>query len=641
MYLRASREVIAAQREVVLRHLAAPAGRDAAARSVPAPRPVLPGETLPAPNAAQDAARDTAQDAAREGAQDASDDAPEERPAADGRRDVHAAAGAVIRARTGDDRENAPAEPRPTVPEPAAPQPAAPETTVPPEVTVPPEMAVPPEVTVPPPARPSAHVGAADLSGRRPAPRVSRQIPRIVELEALPAPPESGTGFAGRRFLIVDDACGVALELADLLERHGAQVRVPSDVDGPCDGLVHLAALRPGAAPVLPQAFAGVRQALAGGLRWLVFASGAGGTFGHRFGGGAVGDPGPGAGLAGLARTIAREYPEMLVRALDVDTKDTPRAIAQRILAELLTADAPVVVGHEGGRRNALDLIPAGPPGGGAAAGPDLGPDGVVLLTGGARGATARVALEFARTSGCHVELVGRTPEPEGEPEFPGAEDEAGLRRALVAHGEEQPAEIEATVRRLLAEREIRRTLTALSGHAASVRYHAADVRKPAAVRAVLDDVYRRHRRLDGVVHGAGLAGDRLVRDTSPESFARVYRTKVDGAAALVQAVRPGLGFFVVLGGLAGEHGDRGQAGCAAAGDACGTLAHVWRRRLRGRVLVAEWGPWADGAVPPERAREHARHGVGPIDPDAGAAALLREIAHGDETRVVLTGTLR
>lgn len=606
-YLRASREVIAAQREVVLRHLAAPAGRDTAARSVPAPRPVLPGETLPDHGAAEDA--------------------PQERPAAGGDRDVHAAAGAVIRARTGADRADADAGPRAAVPEPAVPEPAEPE----------PET----EMTVPPPARSSAHVGAADLSGSRPAPRVSRQIPRIVELEALPAPPESGTGFAGRRFLIVDDACGVALELADLLERHGAQVRVPSDVDGPCDGLVHLAALRPGAGGVLPQAFGGVRRALAGGLRWLVFAGGAGGTFGQRFGGGAVGDPGPGAGLAGLARTIAREYPEVLVRALDVDTKDTPRAIAQRILAELLTAEAPVVVGHEGGRRNALDLIPAGPPGAGAAGAPDLGPDGVVLLTGGARGATARVALEFARTSGCHIELVGRTPEPAGEPEFPGAEDEAGLRRALVAHGEEQPAEIEATVRRLLAEREIRRTLADLGGHAASVRYHAADVRRPGAVRAVVDDVYRRHRRLDGVVHGAGLAGDRLVRDTSPEAFARVYRTKVDGAAALVQAVRPGLGFFVVLCGIAGAHGDPGQAGCAAAGDACGTLAHVWRRRLRGRVLVAEWGPWAGGAVPPERAREYARHGVGPIDPDAGAAALLREIAHGDETRVVLTGTLR
>ncbi|NDU77262.1 SDR family NAD(P)-dependent oxidoreductase, partial [Actinomadura sp. DSM 109109] len=517
----------------------------------------------------------------------------------------------------------------PVAAEPAALEPAVPKPAVPHTTVLESAVSVPaaPRPAVPRPAAPESGIPAtagrfARPPARRAAPRVARWVPRVVELDALPVPPETGTEFAGRRFLVVDDACGVAVELADLLERHGARVRVPADADGTCDGLVHLAALRPGAARVLPEAFEGVRRALAGGARWLVFASGAGGTFGHRFDGGAIGDPGPGAGLAGLARTIAQEYPEAHVRAVDVDTKDTPRAIAQRFLAELLAAGGPVVVGHEGGRRSGLDLVPAGPIGGDAQSAPDLGPDGVVLLTGGARGVTARIALEFARTSGCHIELVGRTPEPAGEPEFPGVEDEAGLRRALVAQGEEQPAEIEAEVRRLLAEREIRRTLAALGEHAASVRYHAADVRRPGAVRAVVEDVYRRHGRLDGVVHGAGLVEDRLIRDTSPESFARAYRTKVDGAAALVRAVRPDLGFLAVLGGVAGEDGDRGRAGSAAAGDACGTLAHVWRRRLRGRVLVADRGPW-------------------PGDPGAAAAALLREIAHGDEARVVLAGAVR
>ncbi|WP_141583419.1 type I polyketide synthase [Actinomadura sp. WMMA1423] len=693
-YLRASREVIAAQREVVLRHLAAPAGRDAAPRSVPAPRPVLPGEMLPTRPDGEE---------------------PSERPGSGERatgaaRDVHAAARAVVSARTGADHQDAPAEPpRPVVPKPAVREPAVREPVVrepavrepvarEPAVREPmvrepvvrepvvrepvvrepvvrepvvreavvreaavcePALQEPVvrEAVVPRPARGEARVRTPELPGVRPVPRMVRQVPRVVQLDALPVPPDSGTAFEGRTFLVVDDGCGVALELAGLLERHGARARPARDVDGPCDGLVHLGALRPGAAGVLPQAFEGVRQALDGGLRWLVLASGAGGTFGHRFGGGAIGDPVPGAGLRGLARTVALEYPETLVRALDVDTRETPRAIAQRILAELLAAEAPVVVGHEGGLRNGLEMVPAEPPAGDPAGALRLGPDGVVLLTGGARGITARVALEFARTSGCHVELVGRTPEPAGAPEFPCAEDEAALRRALVAQGEERPAEIEATVRRILAERGIRRTLAALREHAASVRYHAADVRDPAAVRAVVDDVYRRHRRLDGVVHGAGLVEDRLIRDKTPESFARVYRTKVDGAAALAQAVRPELGFFVVFGGIAGVHGRAGQADRAAAGDACGTLAHAWRTRLRGRVLVVDWGPWAGASMGPatgpgvggvvgsrastERAREYARRGIGPIDPDTGAAALLREIALGDETRVVLTGAVR
>ncbi|TDD74600.1 SDR family NAD(P)-dependent oxidoreductase [Actinomadura darangshiensis] len=662
-YLRTSREIIAAQREVVLRHLAAPA---AAPRPVPAPRPVLPGESLPVaepaakiPEAAKVSEAAKVPEAVK---------VPEGEPV----RDAHATVRAVISARTGypetmlEDGLNLEADlsidsikrtvivgelaDRAGV---AAPDHLSGATTIgeiaawleghagtPPE---PPRPAVP-RPAVPQAAQPSAHVATTALSGAAPGPpprpgEVVRQVVRFVDLDPLPVPPESGTVFAGRRFLIVDDGCGVALELADMLERHGAQARTPLDVDGPCDGLVHLAALRPGAASVLPRAFEDVRNALAGGLRWLVFASGAGGTFGRRFDGGGIGDPGPGAGLSGLARTVAQEYPEVLVRALDLDTKDTPRAIAQRVMAELLAADAPVAVGHEGGLRRGLDVVPAEPTAGSTL---DIGPDGVVLLTGGARGITAKVALELARTSGCHIEVMGRTPEPEGEPQFPDAEDEAGLRRALVARGDGRPAEIEATIRRILAGREVSRNLVALREHAASVRYHACDVRDPHAVRTAVDDVYRRHRRLDGVVHGAGLVEDRLIRDKTSESFERVYRTKVDGAGALVHAVRPDLGFFVVFGSIAGVHGNRGQADYAAANDACDTLAHVWRTRLRGRVLVADWGPWAGGGmVSPDLAREYARRGVGLIDPGAGAEALLREIANGDETQVVFTGGVR
>ncbi|WP_203597689.1 hypothetical protein, partial [Actinomadura bangladeshensis] len=59
------------------------------------------------------------------------------------------------------------------------------------------------------------------------------------------------------------------------------------------------------------------------------------------------------------------------------------------------------------------------------------------------------------------------------------------------------------------------------------------------------------------------------------------------------------------------------------------------RRRLRGRVLVAGLGPWPDGGTGP------GGDGEALIDPDAAAAALLREIARGDETHVVLSGDVR
>ncbi|MGH8886600.1 MAG: SDR family NAD(P)-dependent oxidoreductase, partial [Egibacteraceae bacterium] len=263
-----------------------------------------------------------------------------------------------------------------------------------------------------------------------------------------------------------------------------------------------------------------------------------------------------------------------------------------------------------------------------------LGADSVVLLTGGARGVTARVAVALARVSGCHLELVGRTPPPPSveDPATAAAADPVSLRRALVEQGLRAPAAVEAATRRLLAERAIRATLDELSGLASSVRYHAVDARDAHALRAVVDGVYARHGRIDGAVHGAGILEDKLLRDKTPDSFARVFATKVDGAYALVDALRDDVSFVVLFGSVSGVFGNKGQADYAAANDALDTLARVWTGRLRGRVVAVDWGPWAPtagGMVSIELEREYARRGVGVIDPDDGAACLLRELAWG------------
>jgi len=182
----------------------------------------------------------------------------------------------------------------------------------------------------------------------------------------------------------------------------------------------------------------------------------------------------------------------------------------------------------------------------------------------------------------------------------------------------------------------MRATLGGLRETAASVRYHAADVRDAAAVSAVIGDVYARHGRLDGVIHGAGVLEDRLVSDKSPESFARVYATKVDGAWALVSGLRDDVRFLVLFGSVSGVFGNRGQADYAAANDALDGIAQLLSAQQLsaerpGRVVAVDWGPWAGGGmITPELEREYARRGVTLIDPAEGAACLLAEISAGD-----------
>ncbi|MDN3356375.1 type I polyketide synthase [Actinomadura sp. DC4] len=466
----------------------------------------------------------------------------------------------------------------------------------------------------------------------------------VVDTVTVPAPEGEGDALAGLRVVIVDDGRGVALELSDLLERRGAEPRVvetPPE-DGPAAGaLVHLAALRPGARPVLPAAFAGIRGAVLGGADRLVVATTTAGNFG----------PGTGAdpdaadvGLRGLVRAIAQEYPGAVARAVDVDPKENPRAIAEHLLRELAGGDGRTVAGYRNGTRTTLRVRRADLTGE-AAPPPGLGRDSVVLLTGGARGITAGAALALARLTGCHVELTGRTPAPAGpeDPATAAAADLTALRGVLARQGAGTPAEIDAAARRILTEREIRATLEELRGLAASVRHHAADVRDAAAVRALVDDVYARHGRIDGVIHGAGVLEDRLLGDKSPESFARVYGTKVDGFRALLDAVapadppvRPPVGFVVAFGSVSGAFGNRGQTDYAAANDALDGLSRVWAGRLPGRVVAVDWGPWAGGGmVSPELEREYARRGVTLIDPDAGLACLLRELSCGEDAQVI------
>ncbi|HEY3465813.1 MAG TPA: SDR family oxidoreductase, partial [Amycolatopsis sp.] len=153
-------------------------------------------------------------------------------------------------------------------------------------------------------------------------------------------------------------------------------------------------------------------------------------------------------------------------------------------------------------------------------------------------------------------------------------------------------------------------------------------------------EIHAEHGRLDGIVYAAGVIEDKLVADKTPESFARVYTTKADGARTLLEATAdlPDEPKFVVLfGSIAAALGNRGQADYAAANDA---LEHLGRRWPAGRAVTVHWGPWApsgSGMVTPELMREYARRGVALIDPDEGALGLLRELAWGrPDTDVVV-----
>jgi acyl transferase domain-containing protein/NAD(P)H-dependent flavin oxidoreductase YrpB (nitropropane dioxygenase family) len=514
----------------------------------------------------------------------------------------------------------------------------------------------------PPPLEPTEpmHLAPADAapqpSGAHPAGVAPRRLVAVESpVEEVERQPTSL--LAGSRFLITGST-PVTPHLAALLAQYGAAV-LTGVVDGAAevltggvDGLIMLDGLTDGPVPMLPQAFPFVQRALAADPRWLLVA--------------ATEPASPRMdGLPGLFRTISLEYPQAMARFVGVNGELPPERQARQLVDELLAGGSAAVLSHRPEGRFVADLVPvalgalasggAGPAGEGVAEAQaiGLGQDSVVVLIGGARGITTWFARALATASKCRIELIGRTALPEAaeDADLAAALDATALRAALARRGMRSPADIERAAQAVLARREVAATLAELTELGSSVRYHTLDVRDAVATRQLLEKLQEEHQRIDGLVYAAGVIEDKLLAEKDPESFARVFDTKVNGARVVldVLAERAAAPRFVALfGSIAATCGSRGQGDYAAANDALDSMGARWSAATGRRCLTVHWGPWAPaarhaGMVTPELSADFARRGIELIDPEEGAMSLLRELAWGDAavTSVCYTATGR
>jgi NAD(P)-dependent dehydrogenase (short-subunit alcohol dehydrogenase family) len=348
-----------------------------------------------------------------------------------------------------------------------------------------------------------------------------------------------------------------------------------------------------------------------------------------------------------LTKTLAQEWPEVRIKVVDLDARESVATQGSQIIQELATTDGPVEVGYAGGRRLALQVRPA-PLSQDDGTSSAIDSSSVLLITGGARGITAEMALHLAERYRPTLLLVGRSPvpDPEEAADTAGLETPQQLKAALIQRmrgvgRQPVPAEVELEYTRLQREREIRSNLAAMKGAGASVHYFSADVRDEAAFGGLIEQIYETFGRIDGVIHGAGAIEDKLVKDKSPESFDRVLDSKADGAFILSRKLRPdSLRFLVFFSSAAARFGNRGQGDYAAANEVMNKLAGYLDSRWPGRVVSVNWGPWRRmGMVSPELEKEFARRGIGLISALSGCESMDRELRYGrkGDVEVLLT----
>lgn len=336
-----------------------------------------------------------------------------------------------------------------------------------------------------------------------------------------------------------------------------------------------------------------------------------------------------GAGTLGVAKALSRECPNLQVRNLDVDPELKPEVLVSRLLEELSGDDDLLEVGLAAEGRWRLRLRESTPAA--RLTSLPIRSDSVVLATGGAYGITAEIARGLA-TAAPRLIVVGRSPLPSPEPPETRELEEPALREHFIRRMRDDgesivPARIEKAIKRLLKDRAILANLAAFRKAGATVEYHSVDVRSPEQFGGLIDDVYERYGRIDGVLHGAGIIQDRLIRDKDPESFSAVFGTKAESGLILADKLRPEtLKFLVFFSSVSGRFGNVGQADYSAANEFLSKLADFLDSQWDARVVAINWGPWDAGMVSDELRRIYASRGIDLIPISEGVRFFEREL---------------
>ena len=301
-------------------------------------------------------------------------------------------------------------------------------------------------------------------------------------------------------------------------------------------------------------------------------------------------------GAGGFARTLHLEAPGTTTCVVDVP-------FAHPLAARWAAAEAAAARGYaearydRAGRRRVPELRPL--PGlhtdeSAPAPDPGLGPEDVVLVTGGGRGIAAECAFELARASGARLALIGRS-RPEESPEL--AANLERLRAAGIA-----------------------------------VSYQSADVTD---AEELADAVTAAEEELGGavtaVLHGAGRNEPKLLAELTADDYRRTVEPKLLGLVNVLSLVDPErLRLLVTFGSIIARTGLRGAADYATANEWL-TLA-TERYALANpscRCLALEWSVWSGIGMGERLGRLEALIGQGitPIAPERGTAMLARLLA--------------
>lgn len=260
--------------------------------------------------------------------------------------------------------------------------------------------------------------------------------------------------------------------------------------------------------------------------------------------------------------------------------------------------------------------------------------DSVVLVSGGARGITARCVIKLAQRQPGNYILLGRSSVEETLPEWAeNCTDDTELKRRIVndlnARGDKPtPKRVDKQFKKWRSQQEIEGTLRSISATGSNVEYVNVDVTNKSRLKECLAEPIKKFGKVTGIIHGAGSLADRMIENKTEEDYETVISPKIDGLKNLL-SIAPvvNLDFLVLFSSIVGVFGNIGQTDYAIANEVLNKAAYEAKRKNPNcRVLSINWGPWDSGMVTPELKRAFAERNMEVIQAEAGAELMVNEI---------------
>jgi enediyne polyketide synthase len=304
-------------------------------------------------------------------------------------------------------------------------------------------------------------------------------------------------------------------------------------------------------------------------------------------------------GHASLAKTLHLEHPQIPVCAITLPGGEDSRH-AEWVVREAaqVTRFVEVLYDRDGIRYGAVLKRRR------AAVACDwpLGPEDVLLVSGGGKGIGFECARAAAQDSGVRLGLIGRA-DPEHDPEL------AGNLAELVR------LEIPFV-------------------------YAPADVTDAHSVQAAVQHVRDELGAVTALWHAAGINPPELLATLSEETFDRTLAPKVDGFEHVLAALDPAaLRQLVSFGSLIGRLGLVGEAHYAVANERLSTRTRMWgAMHSHCRAVAMEWSVWESVGMGQKLGRIEAllQEGITPIPTARGIGWLKRILASSDKDETVL-----